>query len=99
MNTLPSLLLISLFMPLFGVFVIGLVASKGKVAVRQSALVTTLVTAGIVGWVVFHYQPVREGAAYPAFTMPWVTSLVKLQFAVGLDGLSVWLYGLSALLS
>ena len=99
MNMLPSLLVISLFLPLFGVLWIGVVARNGKIAVRQSALVTTLVTAGIVGWVVFHYQPVPYGEAYPAFTAPWVSSLLKLQFAVGLDGLSVWLYGLSALLS
>ena len=100
MDLLSRLLPASIFLPLAGALWICVIADKGKVAVRQSALVTTVLTALIAGWIVFHYEPVSPGSAFPAVTAPWLatTSLVNVQFAVGLDGLSVWLYGLSALL-
>jgi NADH-quinone oxidoreductase subunit M len=101
MDLISQLLAFSLFLPLAGAMWIWVIADRGKVAVRQSALVTTLLTALIVGWIVFHYEPVSPGNAFAPFTARWVsaTSLLKVQFAIGLDGLSVWLYGLSALLS
>jgi NADH-quinone oxidoreductase subunit M len=63
-------------------------------------LVTTVLTALIAGWVVFHYEPVKVGGAFPSLTLPWISasSDINIQFAIGLDGLSVWLFGLSALL-
>ena len=100
MNRLPQLLAASIFLPLAGAICIWIIADRDKKVIRQWALVSTLFTAVLAGWIVFHYQPVPPGDAFPAITLRWVsaTSLVNVQFAIGLDGLSVWLYGLSALL-
>jgi NADH-quinone oxidoreductase subunit M len=63
------------------------------------ALWLTTATALLAGYIV--YQHARGDAAYPR-SFAWLGAsgqgLLDVQFSVGLDGLSFWLYGLSALL-
>jgi NADH-quinone oxidoreductase subunit M len=93
-----TLLVATIFMPLAGAVIIGFVARNGYVAVRQSALVTALITLGMAGALVARY-PVGD-AAFAEFSFPWLggSSAIDIRFAVALDGLSLWLFALSALL-
>jgi NADH-quinone oxidoreductase subunit M len=94
------MLIAAIFLPLVGAVWIWVIADRGHVAIRQSALVSSLLTALLAGWVVFHYEPVVPGEAFASLTLPWISasSPIKVQFAVGLDGVSLWMFGLSALL-
>ena len=82
-------------MPLFGI----LIAWGEPARCRQNALLTTLFTAAMAAVLVFRYP-----AGDPAFAgvdIPWLASLgvpLDVRFSVALDGLSVWLFGLTALL-
>lgn len=92
-------LAVSVFLPLVGALVVCAVSAAGRGAVRQVALWTTLATLAVVGYVVFVeaqgaglYGAGRNWLGDPALTG------LDIRFALGLDGVSFWLYGLSALL-
>ena len=93
-----KLLMISLLLPLIGSAVVVVVGARGYATARQSALITSLLTLVAAGIVVFRFP----GGIQPFATanIPWLgpESGLDIRFRLGLDGLSVWLYGLSALL-
>jgi NADH-quinone oxidoreductase subunit M len=93
-----NLLALTVLLPLFGAGGIWAWSEGGRAAARLTALVTTLVTLGCAGWLVFHYP---DGPV--AFDYDWlergVLSGVDVRFSLGLDGLSLWMFGLSALLT
>lgn len=94
-----NLLVISIFLPLFGAAAIWALAPGGKETARMVALVTTVVTLIISGIVVGQFEP-TAGDQY-AVDWSWLAvgdNALDVRFSLGLDGLSVWLYGLSALL-
>ncbi len=95
---MSMLLVATIFMPLAGALWIRVVASGGQQAVRQSALVTALVTLAMTALLVWNYPP--GDAAYAETSFPWLgpSSQIDVQFAVALDGLSLWLFALSSLL-
>jgi NADH-quinone oxidoreductase subunit M len=95
---MPTLLVATIFMPLAGALLIGFIAPNGHVAVRQSALVTALVTLGMTVVLLANYD--SNEPVYAASSAGWLgeSSGIDIQFAVGLDGLSLWLFGLSSLL-
>jgi NADH-quinone oxidoreductase subunit M len=97
LNWMPNLLLATIFMPLAGALLVLASAGRGRVAVRQSALVTSLVTLGMTAVLLANYEP---RAPYAVSDLAWLggSSGIQIDLAVGLDGLSVWLFGLSALL-
>jgi len=97
-NLLENLLPATILLPLAGAIWLWFIADKGKKVVRQSALLTTLFTFGLAGYIVFHYTP--EGSPLTSWTANWLgeASGADIQFNLGLDGLSVWLFGLSAML-
>jgi NADH-quinone oxidoreductase subunit M len=96
-------LLLAIATPLLGAFNIWLLAGRGRSAVRQSAVVTTVLTLAITGWLVLRYLASPEAAAgepYAVVSAPWlVGGIFDVRLTLGLDGLSIWLFGLSALLS
>ena len=96
--SMPLLLVATIFMPLAGAVMIALVAQRGHVAVRQSALVTSLVTLALTAVLLVNYATGDD--SFAEFSFPWLggSSGIDIQFNVGLDGLSVWLFGLSSLL-
>lgn len=96
-------LLLVIVTPLVGAIVAWLLGSRGTHAVRQSAAVTTLFTLAGAAWVILGYLASPEAAAgrpYGVSEGAWlVDGPLDIRLGLGLDGLSVWLFGLSALLS
>jgi NADH-quinone oxidoreductase subunit M len=95
---MATLLLLSIALPAIGALVVCALSSQGQAAVRQSALVTALATLLFAGILVANYTPGEE--PFAASSLAWLgpSSNIDIQFSVGLDGLSLWLFGLSALL-
>jgi NADH-quinone oxidoreductase subunit M len=97
---MPNLLLITIFLPLVGAGVICLLAPGGKSAARQSALVTAGLTLGLAGWMLVRYwMDLRLQGEYAVQDFDWFASGANIRLSFGLDGLSVWMFGLSALLT
>ncbi len=100
---MSTLLLISIFLPIVGAFAAWLLSGRGRDAVRQSALITSLLTLGIAGYVVIRYwldsSTTGDYNDYALSEFRWLGDTANIKFAFGLDGLSVWMYGLSALLT
>jgi len=96
-------LLLVILMPLVGAGIVWLVSSRGLQAVRQSAATTAVLTLVAAGWLILRYLMSTEAASNQVFAMvsvPWLTGgMFDIRLSVGLDGLSLWLFGLSALLS
>jgi NADH-quinone oxidoreductase subunit M len=93
-----SLLLISLVLPLVGAGLIALIGRRGHAAVRQSALVTSLITL-VIACILAGRFP-SESGFFAGTAWQWLppSSGFDVQFSIGLDGISIWLYTLSALL-
>jgi NADH-quinone oxidoreductase subunit M len=98
-----SHLLAVIVCPLLGAAVAWLIGSRGVAAVRQSAAVTAVVTLVLTGWLVLRYLASPEAAAgepYAVIDLPWLTGgIFDVRLSLGLDGLSLWMFGLAALLS
>ena len=101
------LLLATIFVPLLGAIFMGISAQAGPNIVRGVALLATLITLGLASILISRFPD--DGLGTDSFAVTdydWfhgaATSggddLPQIQFSVGLDGLSIWLYGLSSLL-
>jgi NADH-quinone oxidoreductase subunit M len=93
-------LILTIFLPLIGAGLVWLLGKSDRADVRQSALVTSLVTLGLAAWLVVGYP--RDGLDFAVSDHPWLgdgASTVNIHFSLGLDGLSLWLFALSALLT
>ena len=92
---MATLLLTTLLLPLAGALLLG----GGRVASRRWALGVALVVFSMATVLV---------AEYPGGTMPfaatewkwldWAGAPIDIRFSIALDGLSLWLFGLTALL-
>ena len=105
---MSNLLLVTILFPLIGVALVALSARWGREAVRQSALMTSLITLVLAIVLIAHYPfgTAAAGAAsgsspYAASDFAWfgANAPIDIHFSVALDGLSVWLFGLAALLT
>lgn len=95
-GSMVNLLVITVFLPLAGAGLIWARADGGRVRARQIALAGALVTLACAGWLVWSYPDVD------GFDATWLAPAatgVDVRFSLGLDGLSLWLFGLSALLT
>lgn len=96
-------LLLVILMPLVGAGIVWLVSSRGLQAVRQSAATTAVLTLIAAGWLILRYLTSTEATSNQVFavlSVPWLTGgMFDIRLSIGLDGLSLWLFGLSALLS
>ncbi len=96
-------LLLTILTPLVGAVVAWALGSRGLAAVRQSVAISTLVTLGLAGWLILRYlaDPTAAlGIPFARIEAPWLTSgFFDVRLSLGLDGLSLWMFGLSALLS
>ncbi len=92
------LLLITLLLPLGGSAVIALFARSGVSQARSIALVVSLLTLVTAGWLVAEFP--GGNSLFAESSTNWLeeSSGIDVRLAIGLDGLSVWLFGLSALL-
>lgn len=90
-----NLLIVALVLPVLGAAAISLAGRHCRKTARTIALVTSLATAAVVGFIVFAVDPL------PEVNYSWLTPDTlgaKIDLTLGLDGLSVWLFGLSGLL-
>ena len=94
-----TLLLITIFLPLAGALVMWQVGRFGRELARGFALLITLATLVLAGVLIYNFRPGQE---FAVTDVPWLggdsLSLFNIRFSVGLDGLGLWLFGLSALL-
>lgn len=91
---MPTLLLATVFLPLIG----ALVIAGTRDVVRQAALGTTLLTLALAAVLIARYPAGVE--TFAATDVSWLgpDAPVDIRFHVALDGLSLWLFGLTALL-
>ncbi|MCE9606796.1 MAG: NADH-quinone oxidoreductase subunit M [Planctomycetia bacterium] len=88
-----NLLATTILIPLVGVGLIWALSDGSRHVARWIALATSLVTLYWAAKCLF-------ATPLPACDVPWFTSAnVDIRFNLGLDGLSLWMFGLSALLS
>jgi NADH-quinone oxidoreductase subunit M len=88
-----NLLTVTVFLPLVGVALIWVTADMGRAMARRIALWTSLVTLAFCVPLLVYETPV-------GIDLPWFSSSsVDIRFSLGLDGLSLWMFGLSALLT
>ncbi len=90
-----TLLIITIFLPLLGAAMMWPLAALGRSQVRVAALVFALATLALAVMVISQYlsgAPIEADAA-------WLDAAgLDIRFSVALDGLGLWLFGLSALL-
>ena len=102
MLDLKLLLLVTLFVPLVGVGVIWVVAPLGDRAVRWIALLVASVSLICSTAVVFSSEAATQ-AELAVTDVAWLANSsvtpLDVRFHVGLDGLSLWMFGLSPLLT
>jgi NADH-quinone oxidoreductase subunit M len=91
-------LLLTIFLPLAGALAMWIIAPLGRPIARVVALVVTLLTLFCAAQLVVGYPAGTEYAVTDAVWLAGGASAVDIRFSVGLDGLGVWLFGLSALL-
>jgi NADH-quinone oxidoreductase subunit M len=96
-----ELLVITIGLPLLGAVLLGGLARFGRATVRSGALVITLLTlvlALVIAWRFPGDGVVDDG--WGVSTVAWLgaESPWDIQLSVGLDGLGLWLFVLSALL-
>jgi NADH-quinone oxidoreductase subunit M len=89
----------AILLPLLGAGLVWVVAPAGRDAVRYVALACVLLTLLLAGVVVRQYPVATAPADFAVTQVPWLTEgTFAVAWHVGLDGLGVWMFGLSALL-
>lgn len=88
-------LLTTVFLPLAG----ALLAGGSVRRARQSALVTTVFTLILAAGLLAAYPPGNDAFALYEFRWFGQDAPVDIRFSLALDGLGLWLFGLTALLS
>jgi NADH-quinone oxidoreductase subunit M len=92
---MATLLLITLLLPLAGALLLG----GDRASVRRWALAIALVVFGMAAVLVAEYPGgIGPFAATDLSWLDWTGSSVDIRFSVALDGLSLWLFALTALL-
>lgn len=97
-----DLLMLTVLLPLIGAGVLWMVRSLGATVVKVVALVTTLATLICAARVILQFPAdAAAQASYAVTDLAWLSgsmSRVEIRFSLGLDGLGLWMFGLSALL-
>lgn len=95
------LLLVSLVVPLWGALMIWILCRRDESAARGLALMFSLVTLAAAAGVVIQYPTEgSETSTFAATDFSWLglSTDLDVRFSIAVDGLSLWLYELSALL-
>src|SRR5262245_30684338 len=99
---LSQQLLLTIFLPLIGAVALGAIAPAGRYVARLVALIVSLFTLFCAGQLVVGFTTATPIANEFAVTdLAWLSGSgapLDIRFSIGLDGLGVWLFGLSALL-
>ncbi|MGE0606525.1 MAG: NuoM family protein [Pirellulales bacterium] len=97
---MSSLLLLTIFLPLAGALAIFALANVGRDLPRKIALGVSIATFILAVRLAAAYT--FDPAGFAVTDLAWVGSAesgIDVRFSFGLDGLSLWLFALSALLS
>src|SRR5262245_60211050 len=98
---LSQQLLLTIFLPLAGALGLWLVAPAGREVARACALLVTLLTLFCAAQLVVGYPADGTTTDFALTNASWLAgegAPIDIRFSVGLDGLGLWLFGLSALL-
>ncbi|MGE0755364.1 MAG: NuoM family protein [Pirellulaceae bacterium] len=96
-----ALLNVAIFLPLAGAITVWSAAAMGREIARSVALLFTLATLVVAAVLLARFPEHGDVATGFAVTeFPWMgdSPLFDVRYSVGLDGLGLWLFGLSALL-
>ncbi len=94
---LHPLILVTLF-PLLGFVVIALLKSDQKAAIRWTALLTSLATFGLSLWLLSLFKP--QDGMQMVIQQEWLSfGNIKIQFEMGIDGLSLLMVLLTTFLT
>jgi len=103
MVSMATLLAVTVFLPLIGALALVLLPNLDKVAARQIALGCGLATLAAAVVILAGYDPAvttpqfAYGPADGPYGLTWL-GRPDVRFALGLDGLSIWLFVLTGLL-
>jgi len=94
---MSELLQVTLLLPAIG----AILLPGRREAARLSALLISLAVLGATAWLVYHFPGGSEPwAAADWHWLGWAgTATIDIRFSVALDGLSIWLFALTALLT
>jgi NADH-quinone oxidoreductase subunit M len=99
MNLITNPLILVTFFPLVGVLALLFLPSDRKGALRWTALVASLVTFGLSIWMLTLFDKSNPDLQL-GFTLPWIqVAGWNINFALGLDGLSILLVLLTTFLT
>jgi NADH-quinone oxidoreductase subunit M len=99
MNLITNPLILVTFFPLVGVLAMLFLPSDRKGALRWTALVASLVTFGLSIWMLTLFDKSNPDLQL-GFTLPWIqVAGWNINFALGLDGLSILLVLLTTFLT
>ncbi len=84
-------------MPMIGVGVLLLIPRGQEMMMRGVALVFALITLGLAGVMVSNFDPTSAGYQFVE-RVAWLPDF-GVNYLLGVDGVSIWLVGLTALLS
>ena len=95
-----TLLMVTIFLPLAGALAMLQLGRMGREVARGFTLLVTLATFATAAFVVVRF-PVGSAEVFALTNVEWIGgegSLINIRFHLGLDGLGVWMFGLSAML-
>ena len=92
---MSNLLLLTVFLPLVG----AATMAPGRDSARQCALITSILVLALAVILILPF-PAGSAAPFAATDLNWLgdDAPVDIRFSLALDGLSVWLFGLTSLL-
>jgi len=102
------ILTLIIFLPLVGAGLICLLPSSSADAIRRLALLTAVVTLALTVvalWMFFGTSAPQTGGYALEKSVQWIgggdgpLAVLDIRYHVGLDGVSVWLFALTALLT
>ncbi|MCA9185833.1 MAG: hypothetical protein KDA99_09445, partial [Planctomycetales bacterium] len=100
--TISTMLLATVFLPAVAALAMVAIDKLGRDAVRWVALAVTVVTVCMAVPLVRNAigASVGDEVASASVDIPWLpaSSGIDVRLSLGLDGISVWMFGLSALL-
>ena len=99
---MDSVLNLTIWLPLLGAVLIWGAASLGRTFARSTALMFSIATLVLASWLIAQFPSSGETPdGFAVTSISWLgqgESSINIRYHVGLDGLGLWMFGLSALL-
>src|SRR5438105_6508782 len=88
----------AIFVPVIGAALLGLVPRKAEGALKAGALLSSLVSLGLVGYLMANFDYSHTGRLQFGVNRSWI-EVIHSRYHIGIDGISLPLLALSALIS